>query len=164
MAVDINSIQKASSPNPFALLSARTPDGRDNLMAVSWWTYASNHPPMVAVCLSKKGYSGALIEGGGDFVLNLVGAELKDSAFACGTCSGRTVDKAREYGIAMEPSEEVASGRVAGAVASMECRLTQAVDAGDHRVYIAEVVATHLSNGRAPLHAFNGYAALKTAE
>ena len=48
-------IQKMVSPNPFGLLTALKPDGTTNIMAVSWWSFVSNHPAMVAVCLSNKG-------------------------------------------------------------------------------------------------------------
>ncbi len=61
MAVNIGAVQKLTSPNPFALVSVSKPDGTTNLMALSWWTYVSNHPATIAVCLSKKGYTGELI-------------------------------------------------------------------------------------------------------
>ena len=51
----IGQAQKLTSPNPFALLSVRKNDGTTNVMAVSWWNYASNHPATVTVCLSSKG-------------------------------------------------------------------------------------------------------------
>lgn len=69
MAVNIGAVQKLTSPNPFARVSTLRPDGGANLMALSWWTFASNHPPLVAVALSKKGWSGELITENGEFGL-----------------------------------------------------------------------------------------------
>ena len=85
----IGAAQKLTSPNPFALLTVRKPDGNDNVMAVSWWTYTSNHPASLAICLSKKGYSGQCIQAEGRFAVNIVAEALHEAAFYCGTCSGR---------------------------------------------------------------------------
>ena len=76
----IGQAQKLTSPNPFALLSVRKNDGTTNVMAVSWWNYASNHPATVTVCLSSKGYSGQCIRESGAFGLNIVGEPLKEAA------------------------------------------------------------------------------------
>ena len=97
--------QKLASPAPFALLSVKREDGKTNLMALSWWSFLSNHPPLLGVCLSKKGLSGSLIEKNGEFALSLVGPALKDSAFRCGCCSGRVVDKAEDFGIPLEDAQ-----------------------------------------------------------
>ena len=86
----IGHAQKLTAPAPFGLLSTKKPDGGTNLMAISWWTYLSNHPPMLGVCLSKKGLSGSLIEENGEFGLSIVGEGLKDAALRCGSCSGAT--------------------------------------------------------------------------
>ena len=77
------------------------PDGTANLMALSWWTYVSNHPATTAVCLSNKGYSAELIRSNKEFGLNIVDESLKEAAFACGTCSGRTENKPETFGIEM---------------------------------------------------------------
>ena len=75
----IGQAQKLTSPNPFALLSVRKNDSTTNVMAVSWWNYASNHPATVTVCLSSKGYSGQCIRESGAFGLNIVGEPLKEA-------------------------------------------------------------------------------------
>lgn len=72
--------QRLTAPSPFALLSSLKEDGSTNLMAVSWWTFLSNRPPMIGVCLGKKGASGKLIQSTGEFALNIVGEELKEAA------------------------------------------------------------------------------------
>ena len=51
----IGQAQRLSAPSPFALLGTKSAGGKENFMAVSWWTYLSNHPPMLGVCLSDKG-------------------------------------------------------------------------------------------------------------
>lgn len=154
--------QKLASPAPFALLSVKREDGKTNLMALSWWSFLSNHPPMLGVCLSKKGLSGSLIEKNGEFALSLVGPALKDSAFRCGCCSGRVVDKAEDFGIPLEDAQAIGAQVVSGSRAVFECRLLSTAAAGDHVFYIAEIVAAQGDAGVEQLYAFDGYRRLDT--
>ena len=68
--INIGQAQRLTAPCPFALLSVLRDDGSTNLMAVSWWSYLSNHPPTLGACLSKKGLSGELIRKNGEFALS----------------------------------------------------------------------------------------------
>ena len=160
--ITIAQAQRLTAPAPFALLSARRPDGSDNLMAVSWWTYLSNHPPMLGVCLSKKGLSGSLIEHTGFFTLSVVGEALSDAALACGRCSGRERDKAADFGIPLEPADAIPGSLVSGSRAAFECRLVSRTEAGDHIFYLAEILSCHGNAEIKQVFAWDGYARLGT--
>jgi flavin reductase (DIM6/NTAB) family NADH-FMN oxidoreductase RutF len=162
MAINIEQIQKLTSPNPFALVSTRKQDGTTNLMALSWWTYVSNRPPTVAVCLSSKGFSGELIRANGEFGLNIVNETLKEAAFLCGTCSGRTENKPEKFSIALTEPLVIGTKLVEAHKVALECRLVKAVQVSDHVMYIAEVVEGHSVPGRRQLYAINGYGVLDT--
>ena len=162
MAVNIGKIQKLTSPNPFALISAKKADGTTNLMAVSWWTYVSNNPASVAVCLSKKGFTGELIRSNQEFGLNIVDESLKESAFLCGTCSGRTENKPEKYHIELTDADMISPRLVKAHKVAMECRLVSMTEAFDHTIYLAEVVEAHFNPDTRQLYAVNGYSALDT--
>ena len=151
---------RLTAPAPFALLSARKADGADNLMAVSWWTWLSNRPPMLGVCLSKKGLSGSLIEETGVFTLSVVGEALRSAALRCGQCSGRGHDKAAEFGVPLEPASAVAGSLVSGSRAAFECRLVSRSEAGDHVFYMGEVLACRGDAEVKQLYAWDGYSRL----
>lgn len=161
MAVNIGAVQKLTSPNPFALVSTLRPDGGANLMALSWWTFVSNHPPMVAVALSKKGWSGELIAENGEFGLNIVDESLAKAAFSCGTCSGRAVDKPTEFGVELCPPEAIKTPLVKESKISMECRLISTTEASDHNLFLAEVVAVRMNEDAKQLYAWEGYKELR---
>lgn len=158
----IGQAQKLTAPAPFGLLSTRKPDGGTNLMAVSWWTYLSNHPPMLGVCLSRKGLSGALIEETGEFGLSIVGEPLKEAALRCGTCSGRTTDKASAFGIPLTAASTISTPVVEGSRVVFECRLKDQIEPGDHVFYLAEIVAVQGDADVRQLFAWDGYARLDT--
>ena len=162
--IKIGTAQRLTAPAPFGLLSTRKADGSTNLMAISWWTYLSNHPPMLGVCLSKKGLSGSLIAENGQFALSIVGEQLRDAALRCGTCSGRTVDKAREFGIPLEDAAVIAPQLVSGSRVVFECRLTDTKEVADHVLYIAEIAAIRGDESVRQLFAFDGYARLDSVK
>ena len=162
--ITIKQAEKLSAPNPFALVVSADEEGKPNVMAVSWWTYAANNPPTLLICLGMKSYTRELIEKTGEFTLCLADEALRDAAFRCGTCSGRTVDKAGEFAIALEPSAAVAPPYVRDSKVVFACRVADTAAAGDHRVFIAEVAAVYADEGKRHLFAMDGYARLDTAK
>ena len=154
--------QKFSSPNPFALLSTRTAEGKNNLMAISWWTYLSNHPATIGVCLSKRGYSGGLIAAAGEFCLCIPDGTLREAALKCGQCSGREHDKAAEFGIVLTDAQHVSVQRVRDSRLVLECRLVQQIEVADHVLYIAEVAGAYGDPDAKGLYAMDGYHRLNT--
>lgn len=158
--ITVSQAQRMSAPCPFALLGTKAADGKENLMAVSWWTYLSNHPPMLGVCLSNKGYSGGVIRQRREFTLCLVGEELRDAALECGRCSGRDTDKIARLGIETVPAETVDAPLVKQSRVCLECRLHSAHEAGDHTFFIADIASIHGDDGIKQLFAFDGYGRL----
>ena len=45
-----------TSPNPVTLVCTRKPDGSTNLATVSWWTYLSFNPSMIAYAMAKTSF------------------------------------------------------------------------------------------------------------
>lgn len=155
--VTISEAQKMSSPNPFGLISVKKENGDTNLMAVSWWTYTSNHPASIAVCLNNKGYSGSRIREERLFALSLVVEEMKNKALLCGACSGRDVDKAKEFGVSLAGDGDFSVEYVADSSVVFLCELTTCVAVGDHTMYFAEVRKVLANPGTQSLHAMDGY-------
>ena len=44
---------KLTSPNPVTVVCTQKPDGSTNLATVSWWTYLSYNPNMIAYAMAK---------------------------------------------------------------------------------------------------------------
>lgn len=160
--ITVSQAQRMSAPCPFALLGTKSVSGKENFMAVSWWTYLSNHPPMLGVCLSNKGYSGAIIKEQGEFSLNLVTLELSSAALSCGRCSGRDNDKITQFGIETMSADCIAAPLVKRSRVCFECRLHSFHEAGDHTFFMAQIVKIHGDESQKHLFAFDGYARLDT--
>ena len=162
MPFQISQIQKCTSPNLFALVSTRKEDGSTNLMALSWWTYAPNHPETIALCISKKSYSGERIRATNEFGLNIVDESLKEAAFLCGTCSGRAENKPEKYGEELIDASTMETKLVKAHKTALECRVVQSLEVADHILYIAEITEAHCIPENRQLFALNGYSALGT--
>ncbi|MDD4075026.1 MAG: flavin reductase family protein [Eubacteriales bacterium] len=156
----ISDIQKNNPVNPFALITTTKPDGTTNLAAVSWWTFACNRPPMVLICVSKKGYTGELIQNTKEFVLNTVDETLAQAAFACGTCTGRDTDKAGEFNIELESIGQMQTKCVKHHCYALACKMEAVYEAGDHLVFAGNVVDMKSRENVRQLYAAQGYAKL----
>lgn len=74
-----------TSPNPVTVVCTRKPDGSTNLATVSWWTYLSYNPGMIAYAMAKPSYSGERVRESGQVILTIPGAAIADAVLGCGT-------------------------------------------------------------------------------
>jgi flavin reductase (DIM6/NTAB) family NADH-FMN oxidoreductase RutF len=118
-----------------------------DILTVSWQTPVSKDPPLLAVSVAKGHYSHGLIQKGGAFVINVPTEDILAEVMYCGTRSGRDVDKFSETKLTPEPGERVEIPHIQECVAYVECKTVQAVDAGDHTLFIGEVLKSEVTRG-----------------
>ncbi len=120
-------------------------------MTVSAFASVSLDPPLVLICTSKASATGALIERAGVFAVNILEQRQQE-------LSNLFASKAREE-VRFEGLEcgDGATGcpHIPGAIATLDCRVQNAVDAGDHFIYIGLVEAAE-TNETAPLLYYHG--------
>ena len=108
---------------------------------VNWVTQTSFEPPLVAV--GVKADSGAYTVGreAGHFALNVLGKGQQGAAFGF-------FKPAEKEGntISGEPYHTGASGAplLDNAAASIECKLVEVVERGDHHIFVGEVIDAHV--------------------
>ena len=100
-------------------------DGKDNAMAVAWHTAISREPPIYGVSISPKRYTHGLIVASGEFVVNFVPWEKRELIAKVAGCSGREVQKFREFGIVAASGKVVRVPVLADAYAAYECRVIE---------------------------------------
>ena len=135
------------NPAPVVLVSCAEkgrPENR-NLVTVAWAGTVNSEPPMVSVSLRKERYSHGLVEGSGEFVVNLVDERLSRAADFCGVRSGRDLDKARELGLRYRKAEGMETApALEGAPVSLSCRVRQRIELGSHDLFLGEVCAVQV--------------------
>ena len=154
-------------PLPAVLVSCGDGNGVQNLLTIAWAGTVCSEPPMLSVSIRKDRFSHHLIEGSGEFVVNLVSERIAKAADWCGVRSGRDHDKWKASGLtpAKTPNLEKAPA-VAESPVWIECRVRQILELGSHDMFLAEIVAVHIDEdyvdengaydfGRMGLVAFN---------
>lgn len=119
-------------------------------MTVSAFTEVSLEPPLVLVCIDRTSNTQPVIAEGGVFAVNILARDQEPLAkrFACNEAEDRRfLDLHCETGVTGAPL-------LAGSIASLDCRLETAHEAGDHILYVGEVVGLQLSGGD-PLMFYN---------
>ncbi|HIE13173.1 MAG TPA: flavin reductase family protein [Desulfotomaculum sp.] len=115
-------------------------DGRHNLMTASWVSQVSFSPPLVMVSIAPERYTHELIAATGEFVISILTAEQVEIARFCGSHSGRTTDKVKALGLKTAPGERGGVPVLTDCLANIECRVTTTYPAGDHTLFIGEVL------------------------
>ena len=111
-------------------------------MTVSAFCSVSLSPPLVMVCLDKASNTLELVEASKVFSVNVL-------AQGQGELSHRFASKEHEdrrfEGLSCEPGVN-GCPHIPGAVSTMDCRVVDTVQAGDHVIYIGEVDAAEFTD------------------
>lgn len=162
--INLPKASRLTSPNPVTIVCTQKPDGGTNLATVSWWTYLSFNPSMVAFAMAKSSYSGEMVRSNGKVILATPGEALAEAVIRCGSSTGRKVDKIAQFGIEMQelPGSDIRiplHSRVA-----IRCSLEKYIETGDHYLYICQVEQVFGNEEEEALFAWDGYAQIRTAK
>ena len=128
-------------------------------MTVSAFTEVSLAPPLVLVCADKTSNTHPVIARGGVFAINVL---ARDQAALSDRFASKKDEERRFEGLDYQTGVTGAP-LLAGTVATLDCRVRAAHEAGDHVIYVGEVVDLRRSE-RDPLVYFAaGYRGLTKA-
>jgi flavin reductase len=141
-------------PTGVALLTSGDLE-RGHGMTVNSITSVSLSPPMVLVCVLSSSRITPCITASGCFGISVLAASQCAEAryFA---------DRHRLPGLPSTPGAHFRAGPTLGvplleeALGQLECAVVSAIEAGDHVIYLAHVVAASRTGTRDPLVFFNG--------
>ena len=148
-----NPFNAVVTPRPIGWISTRGADGHDNLAPYSFFNAVAYTPPQVMFAsVSAKPDRGdtkdsvAQIRETGVFAVNVVSYALRDAMNVTSGPWEREVDEFVRAGLEKAACETIDCARVAGAPATLECRLTQIVTLeGAHNFAVfGEVTGVHL--------------------
>lgn len=137
-------------PAAVALVSVGKGEAR-NAMTATRVTCVSARPPLMAVAIAANRFTHDLIRQAQEFVINLAAADQAELAMNIGRTSGRNIDKFAEFGIKTRDATVVHSPLIDGSAVNMECKLVNSLEIGDRTLFVGEVVALHVDDGKAPL-------------
>lgn len=139
------------APRPIGWISTRGRNGALNLAPYSYFNAFCGSPPLVWFSSEGKKDSFTAASETGEFVANLVSADLAEKMNATSIDAPRGVSEFDYAGLTPTPSRLVAAPRVAEAHAALECRVTELIEPKrlDGRpagvfVCVGEVVGVHI--------------------
>jgi len=162
--INLPKAARLTSPNPVSIVCTEKPDGTTNLATVSWWTYLSFNPSMIAYAMAKTSYSGEMVRGNKKVILTIPGGSIAEAVMSCGSTTGRNTNKAEQFGIELitVPGSYIripVHSRVA-----IQCGLREYHEVGDHYLYICNVEQVYGDENEEALFAWNGYSKVAPAK
>ncbi|MHC4172013.1 MAG: flavin reductase family protein [Planctomycetota bacterium] len=136
---------KTKYPEQVVIAIAKDRNGKANPITLGWTMIVSGRPPMMAIAVAKTHYSVEAITHSRTFTIAFPSAEMAEAALFFGSKSGRDIDKFAEFDCPTEPAKEIDSVLLADAVANFECTLESQVHAGDHIIFVGEIVSAHIN-------------------
>ncbi|AXI41625.1 flavin reductase family protein [Sulfitobacter sp. SK011] len=141
------------TPRPIGWISTRDAQGRDNLSPYSFFNGVAYTPPQVMFASTgRKPDAGdtkdnvANIRETGVFCVNVVEYAAREAMNVTSASLPRGEDEFASAGVEKAACQQIDCARVAGAPASLECRVTQIIkiEGDSNFVVFGEVVGVHL--------------------
>jgi flavin reductase (DIM6/NTAB) family NADH-FMN oxidoreductase RutF len=140
VAVNVGSAYRLLHPMHTVLVTCVGKTGKPNIITLSWAMPTSTNPPLVAISISPRRHSYALIEETREFVVNIPTMDMLDKVVLCGTTSGRNHDKFKEAALTPLSGKKVRAPLIKECVGHLECKLRTQCATGDHTIFVGEIV------------------------
>ena len=132
-------VYRLLEPGPVVLVTTAH-KGKVNIMTQSWHTMMEFEPPLVGCVISGRNHSFDALVATKECVLNIPTVELAKQVAGIGNCSGKKVDKFREFRLTPLPASLVAPPLIAECYANLECRVADSRMVNKYNFFVLEVV------------------------
>lgn len=138
-------------PRPVAWVVSQDREGVLNAAPYSFFNVFSDNPPVVAIgCapadVRRPKDTLANIEATGEFVVNLVSADLAEAMNITAVDFAPGVNEITEAGLTTAPSSSIKVPRIAESPVALECKIFQFVPAGRHVIVLGRVLGIHIQD------------------
>ena len=117
-------------------------------MSSSWATQVSGAPVLVMAAVDRQHFTHQMILDSGAFALNIVGAQSKHLEDYFYSARSRRPDNLAAFAL---DTGVTGMPLLRDALASLDCRVVSTHTAGDHTLFVGEVVEAHLRTTDRPL-------------
>lgn len=122
-----------SFPTGVAVITTRSIEGRPVGLTANAVSSVSLDPPQLLVCIARSRYTARAIEDTGAFAVNFLSKSQQQLAELFASPAPDKFDGTKIL------EGKLGLPLIAGALAQAECKVTKAVDAGDHLIFIGLV-------------------------
>lgn len=144
--IPVNRASRLINHGPTVLITSAWKD-KINVMTAAWQMPVSFKPLLVAVAIGRTRFTHGLIEKSGEFVIAVPQFGILEKVWCCGTHSGRDTDKFSLCGLTPLAGRKVKAPLIEECIGNIECRVSDRHTAGDHTIFVGEVVAASVQEG-----------------
>lgn len=123
--------------------------GEISIMTANWLMQCSFEPPLIALAVEVDSHSRQVIEAGGAFAINLYESGQRDLAGNLGRTYAKHPEKVNDT--AWTPSPHTGSPLLTNTLGWVECKIISNTPAGDHVLFVAEVLDVGFDHEGIPL-------------
>jgi flavin reductase (DIM6/NTAB) family NADH-FMN oxidoreductase RutF len=146
-------------PKLAVLITCIDKAGKANIITLAWCMPVSIKPPLLVVSIAPRRHSHKLIEETKEFVVNIPTMKYVKETLFCGRRSGKGLDKFKETKFTPLPAKTVKAPIIKECIAHLECKLYKKITAGDHTLFIGEILDAYANK-----NAFTGKYNLEKAK
>lgn len=118
-------------------------------MTASSFSSVSLEPPLILICVGKAAFTHDLLLETGTFGVNILNSKQLQIGKRFAEKHGNYIDRFSDLNVV---TGSTGSPLMADALAWLECRTIKAVDAGDHTIFIGEVIDSAINGGEPLLY------------
>ena len=133
--------------SPVTVITTRF-GNKTNGMTASWVAQVSFNPTLIMVSIAPQRYTHDLIQKGKIFAVNILADYQAEIGKQLGFTSGRKVEKLA--GI-KTVQKKTGAPILKDCFGYLDCKMLSAIRAGDHIIFLGEVVDHHINKDKKPL-------------
>ena len=118
-------------------------------MTAAWFTRSSNEPYLMTVSVWNENFTHDILLESKIFAANILGESHRKLTIHFGRQSGRDIDKFKDVRYRTEKSGSPILYK--DAIAYMDCRTVNTMNAGDHTIFLGEILQAAILSEEAPL-------------
>ena len=135
----LSKVYQLLEPGPVVMLTTARA-GRPNVMTMSWHMMVEFEPPLVACVVSNANFSYAALRATRECVIAVPAVALAEKVVGVGNCSGRDVDKFKDFELTAMAAERVRAPLIGECFANLECKVADTRLANKYNLLVLEVL------------------------
>lgn len=140
----VSNVRRFIEPGPIVLVSS-TWKGENNIMTMGWHMIMEFQPSLIGCYIWNENHSYEMIKKSKECVINIPTVDIAPSVVKIGNCSGRDIDKFKEFKLTSTPGKIVKAPLIQECYANFECKLVDSSLIKKYNLFIFEVVKAHVA-------------------
>ena len=138
-SLPLSEVYRLIEPGPVVMVTTSY-GGQPDVMTMSWHMMIEFTPPLLACVVSNRNRTFNILKKTKECVLNIPTAELAKKVVACGSVSGKKIDKFKKFGLTPVAADCVQAPLIDECYANLECVVIDSKLVTKYNVFILEVV------------------------